>query len=89
MKYYTISLILSHIQNRFMLRVWENGILERLRKQAFKPVPKRCQPWGQQKQVGNTPLKLKEFFGIFVLYIGGCITAVVLFLAELFIARLK
>ena len=71
-----------------MLRVWENGILERLRQQTFKPMPKRCQPWGKKK-VGNTPLKLEEFFGIFVLYIGGCITAVFIFLAELLIVWLK
>ena len=85
----TLSVLIFRKQNRFMLRIWENGILERLRQKTFKPMPKRCQPWGQQKQVGNTPLKLKEFFGIFVLYIGGCITAVVIFLAELLIARLK
>ena len=72
---------------RFMLRVWENGILERMRQQTFKSMPKRCQPWGQKK-VGNTPLKLNEFFGISVLYIGGCITSFVIFIAELLIAML-
>ncbi len=72
----------------WMLRVWENGILERLRQQTFKSMPKRCQTWGQKK-LGDARLKLEEFYGIFVLFVGGCISSIFTFLAELIIARLK
>jgi len=71
-----------------MLRVWENGVLSRLRRQYFPPMSRRCQPWGQEK-VGNTPLKLKEFYGIFVLFLGGCISSIITFLAELLVARIN
>ena len=71
-----------------MLRIWENGVLERLRQKTFPPVPRRCQPWNQEK-IGNTPLKLKEFYGIFVLFLVDCISSILAFLGELLVARLK
>lgn len=71
-----------------MLRIWESGVLERLRQKTFPPVPLRCQPWSQEK-VGNTPLKLKEFYGIFVLFLGGCFSSIFTFFAEQLVAKLK
>jgi len=69
------------IVSRFMLRAWENGFIERLRQKSFPPIPRQCQPWGG-KRLGDTPFKLNDFVGVFVLFSGGCLLAIFVFFTE-------
>jgi len=64
-----------------MVRVWENGFIGYLRQKSFPPIPRQCQPWGGNR-VGDTPFKLNDLVGVFVIFMGGCLLALTIFITE-------
>lgn len=67
---------------RYLLRSWENGGIESLKRMTFPKIPSQCQPWGAQR-VKNTPFQLNDFVEVFVLLIGGVILSLYVFIVEL------
>jgi len=66
-----------------MLPSWENGYIEYMRQRAFPPIPRRCQPWDEKRVLGKAPFKLNDLVGVFALFIGGCLIAILGFIVEL------
>jgi len=71
-----------------MIRARESGVIDYFRQKMFPHIPRQCQPLGG-KRVGNTPFKLNDFVGVFVLFCGGCLLAIFAFIVELIVFFLK
>lgn len=76
-----------HLSYRFVLRMWENGWFDHMRKKYFPPVPLHCLA-NLRKPDGPKPLKLADFAGAFVMLLIGYGFANLVFISELLIDRL-
>lgn len=73
---------------RFILRMWENGWIDHMKKKYTPPMSAHCLA-NVQKSGGPKPLKLIDFVGAFVLLLIGLSFAKLIFIFELLVNRLK